>query len=262
MRLLACLAFVAVLALPSAGRADGDPASDYLLVRDTFLPYPPPTESARSALSAAIASVHQSNGRVKVAVIASPNDLGSVPSLFDKPGGYAKFLGLEIRFAYDAALLVVMPAGFGLYENGTPTPQGDDVLARLGISDRSADGLTRAAATAVTALDRVGALVYTDTKKPLAVPLVESGRAGRPLKLLYRASDDSGRAAVALSVLDGGTAIARFKVPLRAAVAGTLYAVQWQVPRGEARHALAFCARATDPSGNSSALTCAKLTIR
>ena len=170
MRLLVCPACVATLAIPAVTLADGDPASDFLIGADAYLPYPPPPAAARARLTGAIASVAHEHGRVKIAVIATPTDLGSVPSLFGRPSDYAKFLGVEIGYPYHAALLVVMPAGFGFYENGRPTPAADATLAALSIGDTSSAGLTRAAATAVTALARAGALAYTHTKKPTAVP--------------------------------------------------------------------------------------------
>ncbi|MEA2266787.1 MAG: hypothetical protein QOE27_2370, partial [Solirubrobacteraceae bacterium] len=37
-RLAAALAALALALVPSVARADGDPASDYLLIQDTFMP--------------------------------------------------------------------------------------------------------------------------------------------------------------------------------------------------------------------------------
>ena len=259
MRFVACAACIVALALPAAVLADGDPASDYLVVGDAYLPYTPP--AARTQLYAELAAVQKTNGRVKVAVIATPTDLGSIPSLFGHPADYAKFLALEIKFAYTGALLVVMPAGYGFYDNGQPTPAADAALTTLSIADKSPEGLTQAAAQAVTALAHAGALAYTDTRKPTALPLPETAHAGKPVKLLYRATDDSGRAAVVLTVLAGSRRIALLKVAMRAAAPGVMYSVTWHVP-ASAHGALAFCARATDPSGNRSPTTCAKLTVR
>lgn len=260
MRLVACLVCVAALAVPAAVLADGDPASDYLVFGDAYLPYPPP--AARTELSAALATVRKEHGRVKVAVIATANDLGSVPSLFGRPADYAQFLGQELKFAYGAGLLVVMPAGYGFYEDGKPTPAADTALGGLSITDKSPEGLTHAAAQAVTALAHAGALAYTDTRKPTALPQASSAQAGKAVKLQYQAFDDSGLAAVVLTVLDGSRRLALFNVPLRAVVAGALYSVTWHVSASTPRRALAYCARATDPSGNRSPIICAKLTVR
>lgn len=262
MRAVLLVACAVLLALPSVVLADGDPASDYLVVGDAYLPYPPPAAAARAELTAALATVQKDNGRVKVAVIATPTDLGAIPSLFGRPADYAKFLGEELSLTYAASLLVVMPAGYGFYDSAKPTPAADAVLAGLRITDRSPAGLTIAAAQAVTALARAGALAYTDTRKPVATPSVETGQAGKPLELAYQAHDDSGRAAVVLTVLDGSRRLALFKLPLRAAVLGATYSVTWRVPAALAQHALAYCAQATDPSGNRSQTICAKLTVR
>jgi hypothetical protein len=48
-------------------------------------------------------------------MIASPADLGSVTELWRQPESYARFLGQELSLVYRGRLLVVMPAGYGLY---------------------------------------------------------------------------------------------------------------------------------------------------
>jgi hypothetical protein len=50
---------------------------------------------------------------IKVALIASPADLGALPSLFGKPQKYADYLEEEIRFGGMQPLLVVMASGYG-----------------------------------------------------------------------------------------------------------------------------------------------------
>src|SRR3982751_4282060 len=87
-----------VLAGAAPVLADGDPASDALIVQNVFFPYPTPPAAATSALSAQVEKAYARGYRVKVAVIASETDLGSVPSLFNKPQDYAKFLGQELQF--------------------------------------------------------------------------------------------------------------------------------------------------------------------
>ena len=50
-----------------------------------------------------------------MALIASPTDLGAIPSLFAKPQRYANFLDVEISFfGGKQPLLVVMPNGYGV----------------------------------------------------------------------------------------------------------------------------------------------------
>ena len=53
-----------------------------------------------------------------MAIIAKPDDLGSVTSLWREPQAYAHFLGLELSLAYKGRLLVVMPNGFGFNWTG------------------------------------------------------------------------------------------------------------------------------------------------
>src|SRR5581483_10522920 len=105
------LAAVAGLAT-SAARADGDPASDVLYFQDVFLPYAKPSAGAAKQLESAVAAANKAGFRIKVAVIQSEQDLGSVPSLFNRQDIYARFLGAELKLFYTQRLLVVMPAGF------------------------------------------------------------------------------------------------------------------------------------------------------
>jgi hypothetical protein len=51
---------------------------------------------------------------LKVALIATPADLGVIPALFGKPQKYADFLDQEISFQGKQRLLVVMAAGYGV----------------------------------------------------------------------------------------------------------------------------------------------------
>ncbi len=156
-RRLALLGLVVALlgaAAPTA-LADGDPASDYLLSGPTFLsPYDghiPTADQAR--LEAMLASAKKQGFPLKVAVIATRYDLGSVPILFKKPQLYAKFLSQEDFYYWKSELLVVMPNGYGLYK-AAKLPGGDKVLiaklpAKIG---SSGPALMAAAEKAVTAL--------------------------------------------------------------------------------------------------------------
>jgi hypothetical protein len=51
---------------------------------------------------------------IRVAMINSPSDLGTVTGLWDKPGLYATYLWTELSTLYRGQILVVMPNGFGL----------------------------------------------------------------------------------------------------------------------------------------------------
>src|SRR5437667_7951224 len=114
LRMLAVVALAVALAAPSAARADSDPASDTLLLQDVFLPVEPPlSQSDGSAIRKLAATMKKAGYPLKVAIIATPNDLGLVPQIFGKPQYYAGYLGREIDFNKKNQLLVVMPAGYG-----------------------------------------------------------------------------------------------------------------------------------------------------
>ena len=87
-----------------------------------------------------------------MALIASPADLGAIPSLFAKPQQYANFLDVEISFfGGKQPLLVVMPNGYGV--QGLTPPRPPRPLARLPPpAGRTSDDLARAATVAVSKL--------------------------------------------------------------------------------------------------------------
>ena len=86
---------------------------------------------------------------IRVAIIASRSDLGSVTALWRKPTSYARFLGLELSLAYKQRLLAVMPNGFGFNWPGHSPAAAYARLARIPIKP---GGLFLAAQTAVRAL--------------------------------------------------------------------------------------------------------------
>ncbi len=115
------LATVGVLVLLTASLscaralADADPASDILLGENVFFPYSTHVSSSlQAALNAEVAAAHRAHLQLKVALIASPIDLGAIPTFFRKPRQYAAFLDQEITFGDGKVpLLVVMPNGYG-----------------------------------------------------------------------------------------------------------------------------------------------------
>src|SRR5262249_28982724 len=111
-------ALLAVVPAETA-RADGDPASDFLLSQKVFLPF---DAQISPTLSEELVSLASAAGRqgdpIRVAVIATPADLGSVTALWKRPRQYARFLASEVSFAYHGRLLIVMPQGLGTYQLG------------------------------------------------------------------------------------------------------------------------------------------------
>ena len=129
-RLIPLLAAAAVLvaAAAPAALADGDPASDYLITQQTFLPLDRTIDKAMAShLDAVLAASAKAGFPVRVAVIATAYDLGAVPILYRKPVEYAEFLGQELFYWYKHELLVVMPNGYGVYDHGT-APKADRAL--------------------------------------------------------------------------------------------------------------------------------------
>jgi hypothetical protein len=154
--------FAAALALALAAaafgvapaRADGDPASDILLVDNVFLTYSVDVSpAAKTALEQTVAKLNKTGFRVKVAVIADPADLGAVPSLFGKPQIYAKFLGTEIAFQYTNRLLIVMPNGFGFSRRGKSIVREKKILTHVKVK-QGGDGLAYSAVNALKALSK------------------------------------------------------------------------------------------------------------
>jgi hypothetical protein len=139
-------------AAPAPARADGDPASDELIGADVFYPFSPPVAAGlQKSLNAETAAASRLHFPIKVALIASPADLGAIPSLFAKPQQYADFLDQEISFA-DAKqpLLVVMPDGYGVEGFTRPATLAAAALAKP--SGRQSDDLAQAAIVAVSKL--------------------------------------------------------------------------------------------------------------
>ncbi len=82
---------------PSA-RADGDPASDYLVANQVFLAYQAtPASASQRQLVNLVAEANRAAFAIRVAIIPSEYDLGSITELWRKPRIYARFLGLEFR---------------------------------------------------------------------------------------------------------------------------------------------------------------------
>jgi hypothetical protein len=136
----------------SAARADGDPASDWLLTGKVFVP-PEGTYSAadQARFAAVVDAANRAGFTIRVALITSTYDMGSVTALYGKPRAYAKFLAYELSIIYHGRLLIVMPGGFGFEWRGHDSGAAYRLLSRIPI--RSGDaGLLAAAQTAVQRL--------------------------------------------------------------------------------------------------------------
>ncbi len=119
--------------VPGSASADGDPASDVLVTQTLFLPWDAGVSGDQQAQLTALLRESEHDGYpLRVALIASSADLGSVTELWRQPQSYADFLGDELSLVYRGTLLVVMPDGFGLYGvNGSLSPE-QVALASMG----------------------------------------------------------------------------------------------------------------------------------
>ena len=175
------LAVAAALGAASAARADGDPASDYLLGQQVFLPFgvniSPPLAEQLTALTSDAA---KRGYPIRVAVIAKPLDLGAVTPLWGRPQEYARFLAAEIAFAYRGRLLVVMPQGLGFHSTKHTRAEAR-ALTGVPISD-GANGLI---STAITAVKRLAATHGVQLQAPTTVmPRRKHGLDRRKLGLI------------------------------------------------------------------------------
>ena len=132
----ACTLMVALLVawVPASSLADGDPASDVLLTQELFLPWDAGVSTAQQdQLTAILQAAARSGYQLRVALIASASDLGSVTELWQDPRAYAEFLGEELSLVYRGTLLVAMPNGFGLYRSSGLAAAEGASLASAGI---------------------------------------------------------------------------------------------------------------------------------
>ena len=82
----AILAAALVAGGPGFALGDGDPASDVLLGVNVYYPYSPPIpRSVQNTLNAETAAAKKAGLPIKVALIATPVDLGVIPELFGQP---------------------------------------------------------------------------------------------------------------------------------------------------------------------------------
>jgi len=159
MRRLAALVFVVLAAAAALGRAaparaDGDPCSDFLLVGSLCPPNNPrPSQPQIDRTQKTIDAAKKAGYEIRVAVIGSTTDLGSVPVCSWRPQPYAKFLDAELQSAWTGKLLVVMAAGYGVREHTKPYLAGVKALKGLPPpANGTPDALMAAATVAVRKL--------------------------------------------------------------------------------------------------------------
>jgi hypothetical protein len=146
-------AFVA-LAAAGVARADGDPASDFLVTQYAFVPLDGGIPSGDATqLKQLLLDAAARKFPVKVALIPKQDDLGAVTVLWRQPKQYARFLGQELFYVFRGKLVIVMPNGYGIYEHGKPTAADQKILDSLPLPASGADQ----ARSAIAAVQRLAA---------------------------------------------------------------------------------------------------------
>lgn len=179
-------AAIAILALAiaawSAGPAvaDGDPASDVLATQSLFLPWDAGfSGTQQNRLSALLDAAARGGVKVRLAIVASATDLGSVSALWRQPRRYAAFLGEELSLVYRGPLLVLMPDGFGLFDADRPLSAAQSAIVGSSSPPPGAQGLLNAALSAVR---RLAAASGHSLGSPLAATRRPAGTASSPIK--------------------------------------------------------------------------------
>ncbi len=149
LRAATLLVAASVALCPQQARADADPPSDVLLLQAVYYPYHPTvSHTLQAQLDDLTARARRAGFPIKVALVASPADLGAVPQLFGHVTRYARFLERELEYNHPQPTLAVMPGGYGTAATG---PHGPAIVARLP-APRTADGMARGAIVAVERL--------------------------------------------------------------------------------------------------------------
>lgn len=116
----------------AAARADGDPASDFLISQQVFFGFDQKASASKQAeLQRLVENAKAKGYEVRVALIGRPSDLGAVEVLWRRPQTYARFLGQELALYYPRRLLIVMPNGYGIYRRRGDLAAEKAALARL-----------------------------------------------------------------------------------------------------------------------------------
>jgi hypothetical protein len=196
-----------------------------------------------------------------VAVIAGQIDLGTIPSLFGKPNQYAKFLGTELESLYVGPLLIVMPAGFGIYDGGRSVAAEERLLQSVSVRGPDSESLTRTAVDAVDRLVSSGALRSKDIKAPFAAALPVTVHRGAVARLSFRVGDDSGWSKIVARVMVKAHVIATRRSRLIRVTPRKAVSLHWKASRNLPNKGVRICVVASDAAGNRSVRTCSLVTV-
>jgi subtilisin family serine protease len=189
------------------------------------------------------------DGRVKPDLVGHDSVSGATYGNF--------FFECPSAFAGTSASSPEVAGAAALVKQAYPKLRPDEIKDLL---MRSARDMGRTGADSIFGAGELQLPSPPDLVAPSATALVSRGRPGGILRLLARASDDSGEVHLAERVELGGRTVATIDrdgfVPVRRS---KTLATRWVAPKraGVYRH----CVRATDRAGNSSRLTCAKVVV-
>ena len=165
----------------TSARADGDPASDVLATQPLFLPQDAGIPLAQqNQLTALLGAAASSGYQLRVAIIASSTDLGSVTELWRQPQTYARFLGQELSLVYRGPLLVIMPNGFGLESLNPAAPANPSALA----GERIPAGGTGLGTVALTAIQRLAGASGHTVPIPAATATTSATDSGNTIPVI------------------------------------------------------------------------------
>jgi len=167
VRLIALALCLFGVAAPRA-LADADPPSDVLLIQSVYYPYQPKVSPGLQAqLDDVTARARRAGFPIKVALVATPQDLGAIPQMFGHVVAYANLLQREIAYLRPQPTLAAMPTGFGTSATG---PRGPAIVSRLP-APRTVDGMARGA---IVGVERLAAA----NGHPIGTAHLGGGRAG------------------------------------------------------------------------------------
>jgi hypothetical protein len=177
------LVVLALAGAPGVAWADGDPASDVLIDQAAFVPADGGTAAQEAQLGTVLAAAARSGYPIRVAIIASSADLGSITQLWDQPQTYARFLDVELSLAFRGPVLVVMPNGFGLASTTRLLPAEQDVIAQAP-PPRTRSELTTAAEATIAKLAAAAGHPLDTSAVPASAPARPGSRAGGAVPLI------------------------------------------------------------------------------
>jgi hypothetical protein len=162
---LLAIALVVCLVAAPAGLADADPASDFLLTQPAFVPPDGGIPAADAAqLQATLAAAKARGYEIRVALIPTNYDMGSVGVLFKQPRRYARFLGQELIFVYHGRVLVAMPNGYAVVNKGKPVPAAQAIVDKLPAPGSNGHSMATGATAAVAKLAGAAGVVVAAPK--------------------------------------------------------------------------------------------------